>query len=186
MVFLKKSFTLVEMMVVIGVIGILSTIAYFGVRQAGRGEGQKADYLKFYEDIKSMKIRANLGKQNEENLSSVQNLTFTLGQSLYEFNSRMVVFRNKSIIQSVSTGEDTYLQGKISINFYPVNYVSDPMPTAFGYYYSCAQCPRTELNNLVMINVADSTGISSVYPIIISGSGYLINTVGMGSLSDAL
>jgi prepilin-type N-terminal cleavage/methylation domain-containing protein len=173
MAFLKKGFTLIEVTVVLSVIAILSTMTVFGLKKAGQGEAQKADYLKFYEDVKSLKMRANLGKQNSDFSSSIQILRFNIGDSSYSLNGVNVPFKNRSLFQSVVIGPNTYNTKDldVTIRFYPSNF-SDELPTSYGTIGGA-----TAFSGFTTINIVDYTGNSKPISLRISGVGYLINTI---------
>jgi prepilin-type N-terminal cleavage/methylation domain-containing protein len=182
---LKKAFTLIELMVVISVMAILSTIVVFGIRSAGNDEGVKADYRQLYDDMKSLKLRANLGKQGVEAGTSVQAIGFQIGASPFRYSVNNATYnipmRNLSRVVSVSDGTTTYTSGSFAIFFYPENYVTNGVyPTSFAM---C--CGSVKFSNNVIINVTGANSLIS-YPITISGSGFRINTINVSYVANSL
>jgi len=181
MLSIKRGYTLIELMVVFAVIAILSTIVAFGIRKTGEDEGVKSDYLIFYENVKSLKLRANLGKQNVVGMTStsVQTLEFRIGQSSYLINGVSVAFKNKAKFVSVSYNGAYSGSEVVRINFYPYNLSTLPLPTSFGCI-DCAPGSQILLTSGIIINIGKDIS-SKIFPISISANGYLIGNVGTGN-----
>lgn len=172
---MKKAFTLIELMIVMAVAAILGGIAMFGVSRARKDEGVRADYLLFYEQMRSSKLRANLGKLYGG--TTVQTFAFTMGLPYYWVNNVRVDFpQARTMVYSISCGGNTYTSGSASIFFYPDNYTVATMPTRYG---GCSSCGVNFTGDLT-INLSSYSSPSMLYPIVISGSGYKINSINTG------
>lgn len=182
--FSRAGYTLVELVIVLTIILILATVVIFGLSGSRSIEGTKADYLDFMENLKSLKLRANLGKQNAG--SSIQTMQFTIGESFYTMNGQIVTFKNKSTVNSISHGT-TYESGSVTLNFYPDNYfVSGTAPPSYGVCVNCGGLgPKVLLTSDMTINVGStSPSVTTFYPVSISGSGYKIYTINANPLSS--
>lgn len=172
---MKKAFTMVELVVIIAVIVIFTGMAAFGMTRGREDEGLKSDYLEFYDDVKNLQMRANLGKQY--NNSSVQIVQFTLpSASSYIVNGVSKQFKNGSKIMKI-IGGNPYETGTFIIKFYPNNYSSSgitPTPIMYIYNNSDYTKPSTWTNVVIYIG---KTGQTTGYAINLKGAGIEINSI---------
>ncbi len=174
---MKKSFTLIELTIVISVILILSTIIVVGMGRANQEEGLKADYLEFYDNLKNLQLRANLGKivnpgESSNLQTSVQKIVFYINTSNYSINNeaqKSLKNQSKFRLQSV------YPNGTaVTLYLYPSSFTG-PTPTG-GFIY---QNNNSLGDNVNIYIVKTDYGIYG-YPIVLSGATYKLATINAG------
>ncbi len=189
---MKKSFTLVELAVVASIIVLFSTIAFVGLRKTRESDGLRSDYQDFYENLKALKIRANLGKIDASlplgSQTSRQLITFSTGQTFYRVNNVVTNLRNGSRFNWVRTGgNNTNYTGSFTLGLFPQRYSGIMpvdligVPAAYNHYIACTGCGAFNTNvvlNDVRIYLTKD-GVHGYY-IQFSGPDYRIDTITAG------
>jgi hypothetical protein len=175
---MKKAFTLIELAMTMVVMISLSTLMLFGVNNARRGEGLKADYNEFFEDLKAIKARTNLGQIVNPDAARLSQTTvhrFDFGGSSYTINQGHITqvtktFKNGSCISRVNGTAN----GTGTILFYPDNNYVGVHGTFFATVNGGAH-PSTVTIEIAKTCPAPATDLK--YALTVSGNSYLINSI---------
>lgn len=179
---MRRAFTLIELMVVISVVTILSTIVFFGIGNARQDEGLNADYLQFYDDLIATRLRSNLGQlaptlSPSSTPTTKQTVTINLGTNGYMINDFVRrTFDNGTIITSVTMGIGLpRTSGTLIISFVPeasgINPGPTLMPTPEGGYFAVVTAPDRAVSNPAYIVLTGKSGATKTIEI----QGYALN-----------
>lgn len=171
----KRSFTLVELAVVMMVILVLATMMFFGISQTRSDEGLNADYLGFTTDLKSLQLRANLGQlapiTPAVTPTAKHTIVFTMPNATsYLIDGMTVNFKNGSKITRINNSASA---GVVTISFVPNsnNYQGPTPPGGLSFAVRGA----TSLSSPVTIELTGKS--SSIKTITITGSTFFISNI---------
>ena len=176
---------------------VLSTLALYGFGQSRANSGFNADYREFYDDLKALKIRANLGqlappgyttsKQTMRIDFNTRSGTTTVATGYTINDTTTKTFKNGTKIVTITLQYGvpqtlTYPQtGVLYLSFVPdsSNYVG-PTPLAGSFTAVSYAAPPAPVTGYEIITLQGQTGITKQIRIdgyTINGNNYYISRI---------